>query len=134
MGRDPFHQPRVLKAPSSLALNSAREWAATAPLGSLGQGLNTLRVKNFFLTPNLNLPSFSLKPSPLVLASHALAKSPSPALLQAPSGTGKAVIRCPQSLLCSLLNSPSSLGLSSQQRGSSPWIVAVALLWTDKSF
>jgi len=30
VGRDPFHQPRVLKAPSSLALNPAREGAATA--------------------------------------------------------------------------------------------------------
>jgi len=29
MGRDPFHQPRVLAAPSNLALNPAREGAAT---------------------------------------------------------------------------------------------------------
>jgi len=49
MGRDPFHQSRVLKAPSSLALNTDREGAATASLGNLGQGLTTLRVKNFFL-------------------------------------------------------------------------------------
>jgi len=34
----------VLPAPSSLALSSAREGAATASLGSLGQGLTTLRV------------------------------------------------------------------------------------------
>jgi len=40
MGRDTFHQTRVLKAPSNLALNPAREGAATASLGSLGQGLN----------------------------------------------------------------------------------------------
>jgi len=45
MGRDPFHLPRVLPAPSNLALNPAREGAATASLGSLGQGLTTLRVK-----------------------------------------------------------------------------------------
>ena len=37
----PFHQPRVLPALSSLALNPAREGAATASLGSLGQGLTT---------------------------------------------------------------------------------------------
>jgi len=36
MGRDPFHHPTVLPAPSSLALSPAREGAATASLGSLG--------------------------------------------------------------------------------------------------
>jgi len=61
MGRDPFHQPRLLRAPSNLALNPAREGAATASLGNLGQGLTTLTGKNFFLMSNLNLPSFSLK-------------------------------------------------------------------------
>jgi len=61
MSRDPFHQSRVLRAPSSLALNTAREGAATASLGNLCQGLTTLMVKNFVLISNLNLPSFSLK-------------------------------------------------------------------------
>ena len=60
MGRDPFPQPRVLRALSNLALNPAREGAATAPLGNLGQGLTTLRVNNFFLISNLNLPSFRI--------------------------------------------------------------------------
>jgi len=46
MSRDVFHQPRLLRAPSSLALNTAREGAATASLGNLGQGLTTLTVKN----------------------------------------------------------------------------------------
>jgi len=87
-GRDPFHQPRVLKVLSNLALNPAREGAATASLGNLGQGLTTITVKNSFLISNLNLPSFSLKPSSLVLSPHALVKRPSPACLQAPSGTG----------------------------------------------
>ena len=45
MGRDPSHQPRVLRAPSNLALSPAREGAATASLGSLGQGLSTLTGK-----------------------------------------------------------------------------------------
>jgi len=67
MGRDPFHQPRLLKAPSNLALNPAREGEATASLGNLGQGLTTLRVKNFFLMSSLNLRSFSLKPCPLAV-------------------------------------------------------------------
>jgi len=68
MSRDIFHQPRVLRAPSNLALNTAREGAATASLDSLGQCLTTLMVKNFFLTSDLNLPSFSLEPFPLVLS------------------------------------------------------------------
>ena len=61
VGRDTSHQTRLLKAPSSLALNTAREGAATASLGNLFQCLITLMVKNFFLLPNLKLPSFSLK-------------------------------------------------------------------------
>jgi len=81
MGWDPFHQTRLLKAPSNLALNTAREGAATASLGNLFQFLNTLRVKSFFLLSNLNLPSFSLKPLSLVLSLHDLVKSPSPAFL-----------------------------------------------------
>jgi len=89
MGRDPFHQPRVLRAPSSLALNPAREGAATASLGSLGQGLTTLTVKNSILRSNPNPPSFSVKPFPSVLSLQALGKSPSAALSQAPSGAGR---------------------------------------------
>jgi len=71
----------LLKAPSSLALNTAREGAPTAALGSLLQCLTTLAVKDFFLISDLNLPSFSLKPLLLALSLHALAKSPSPAFL-----------------------------------------------------
>jgi len=37
ISRDIFNQPRLLGAPSSLALNPAREGAATASLGNLGQ-------------------------------------------------------------------------------------------------
>jgi len=57
MGRDLFHQPRAVRAPSNLALNTAREGTATASLGNLGQGLTTLMVKNFFLISNLNFTS-----------------------------------------------------------------------------
>jgi len=64
VGRDIFHQTRLLRAPSNLAFNTAREGAATASLGNLCQCLTTLRVKNFFLISNLNLPSFSLKTLP----------------------------------------------------------------------
>ena len=81
MGRETFHQTMLLKAPSNLGLNTTREGAATTSLGNLGQGLTALTVKTFFLTSNLNLPSLSLKPLPLVLSLQALVKSPSPALL-----------------------------------------------------
>ena len=64
--------------------NASREGAATASLGNLFQCLTTLMVKNFFLIFDLNLPSFSLKPLPLVLSLRALVKSPSPAFLYVP--------------------------------------------------
>ena len=64
-----------------LALNTYREGTSTASLGNVFQCLTTLIIKNFFLRPSLNLPSFSLKPLPLVLSLHALAKSPFPAFL-----------------------------------------------------
>jgi len=81
MSRDTFHYTRLLKAPSNLALDTAREGADTASLGNLFQCLNTLIIKNFFFITSLNLSSFSLKPLPLVLSLHALVKSPSPAFL-----------------------------------------------------
>ena len=76
--RDISHQPRVLRAPSNLALSPAREGAATVSLGSLGQGLTTLLGKNFFPISDLNLPSVSSEPFPLVPSLHPLGKSPSP--------------------------------------------------------
>jgi len=51
MGRDIFHQPRVLRAPSNLALNTAREGAAMTSLGNMGQGLITLMGEEFL--PNI---------------------------------------------------------------------------------
>jgi len=81
ISRDIFHQTRLLRAPSNLAFNTAREGAATVSLGSLGQGLTTVMGKNFFLISNRNLPSFSLEPFPLVLSLHTLVRSPSPSFL-----------------------------------------------------
>jgi len=51
MSRDIFHQLRLLKAASNLALNPAREGAATASLGNLGQCLTTLnrRISSLYL-------------------------------------------------------------------------------------
>jgi len=99
MSRDPFHQSRVLRAPSNLVLNTSREGAATASLGSLGQCFTTTMVKNFFLISNLNLPSFSLEPFPLVPSLHTLVKSPSPSFLSAPSGTGRLLSRSVSALV-----------------------------------
>jgi len=101
----------LLRAPSSLALNTSREGAATTFLGNLCQCLTTVIVKNFFLISNLKLPSFSLKPLTLFLPLHALVKSPSSAFLQAPFRYWQAAVRSPQSLLFFRLNSPDSPSL-----------------------
>jgi len=53
MGRDPFHQPRVLQAPSNLALNIARDGAATASLANMFPCFTALRVKNFCIISDL---------------------------------------------------------------------------------
>ena len=73
------HQPPYLtldQGTSNLALNTSRDGRGTHSLsGQLFQHLTTLRRKNFPLTSNLNLPSFNLKPFPLVLLSSTLSKS-----------------------------------------------------------
>jgi len=73
MGRDTFHSTRLLKALSKLALKTSREGASTAYVGSLLQCLIALIGKNFFLTSNPNLLSFTLNPLPLVLQLQTLA-------------------------------------------------------------
>jgi len=59
---------RLPRAPSNLALNTSRDGSFTASLGSLCQCHATLCVKNFFLTSNIYLYSFSLKPFSFVLS------------------------------------------------------------------
>ena len=59
---------QVLRAPSSLTLGVFKGGAPTTSLGNLCQCLTSLIVKNFFPMSNLNLPSFSVKPFPLVLS------------------------------------------------------------------
>jgi len=61
------HQLRLPKAPSNLALSTSRDGHHSFS-GHLCQCFTTLWVKNFFLTNNLNLSSFSLKPLLLVLS------------------------------------------------------------------
>jgi len=112
MGRDPFHQTRLLRAPSNLALNTASEGAAIASLGNLCHCLITLRVKNFVLVSNLNLPSFSLKHYLLSYHSMPLQKvlrQLSCRPLQVLKGYNKV---SPQPSLPSL-NNPNSLSISS---------------------
>ncbi|KAK4825808.1 hypothetical protein QYF61_002413 [Mycteria americana] len=82
---------RLLRAPSHLTLNVSRGGTSTTSLGNLHQCFTTLIVKNFFLISSLNLPSFTLKPLPLVLSQQAPLKilkgcnkvSLQPSLLQA---------------------------------------------------
>lgn len=64
MGRNVFHQIRLLRVPSNPTLNIFRAEVFTA-LGNLFNCLITLTVKIFFLMSNLNLPFFSLKLLPL---------------------------------------------------------------------
>ena len=55
------HQLRLPRVSCNLVLKSCRDGAFTAALGSLCQHLTFLSVKNFPLTSNLNLLSFSEK-------------------------------------------------------------------------
>ena len=75
MGRDSSPQIKLPRAPSNLASNTSGDGASTASLDSLCQCLNTLIVKDLFPISNLNLPLFSLGPSPLVLSPLPLMES-----------------------------------------------------------
>ena len=83
--------------------------------GQPAPGPYHLMVKNFFLISNLNLPSFSLKPLPLVLSLVDRTSSPVPcrksqsSSLVGPFRYWKAAIRSLWSLLFSRLNNPNSL-------------------------
>jgi len=57
MSRDIFHQPRLLRAPSNLALSVSRVGASTTSLGNLCQCFTTLVVKKFFLISILSKPT-----------------------------------------------------------------------------
>jgi len=72
-GQSPLHQ--VLRAPFSLALSVSRYETYTTSPSNLCQRLTTLIAKNFFLMSSLNLPSFGLKPSPLVLSKQSAKES-----------------------------------------------------------
>jgi len=95
------HLPPDQVAQSSIqpSLECFQGWGISRLSGQPVPGPHHPHSEQFLLLDlsNLNLPFFSLKPPPLVLSPHTLAKSPSPALLQAPSGYWKAPIRSPRS-------------------------------------
>jgi len=115
----------LLTTPSNLALNTAREGAATASLGSLCQGLTTLTVKNFFLISNLNPPSQfkAITPCPVTTGPCKKSLSILPlGPLQVLEGCGKV---CPKPSLLQA-QQPQLSPPSSQERYSSPGIIFVA--------
>lgn len=82
-----------------MVLNSSRNGTSTTSFSHLFRCLNTLWVKNFILTSNINLFSFSLKPLPVVLSLSVCVQSESPSCLWVPCKYWKV---SPQpSLLCS---------------------------------
>ncbi|KAK4827563.1 hypothetical protein QYF61_019187 [Mycteria americana] len=85
----PSTRPGCSKPHPTWPWNTSRGGASTTSLDDLFQCLTTLIVKNLILISNLNLPTFSLKPLPLVLSPHALA----------PFTCWKAARRSPRSLL-----------------------------------
>ena len=92
---------RVAQSSIQSGLEHFQGRASAASLGNLCQCFTTLMVKNFLLISNLNLPSFSLQPFPLVLSLHTLVKSPSP-------GTSWGIVcsrwkKCPKSFMLRLL-------------------------------
>ena len=66
LGRDPLPPAQGAPSPVQPGLEPCQGGGSHSFSGQSGQGLTTLMGKDFFLTSNLNLPSFSLKPSPSV--------------------------------------------------------------------
>ena len=81
MGRVANHQLGLPRIPSHLAFNASRDGGIHSFCGCLFQHLTTLRVKNFFLTSSLNLPSSCSKPFSLVLSLWDCKKSVLPLLI-----------------------------------------------------
>ena len=88
------------------------------------QHLTTLSEKILPLTSNLNIPSFSLKPFPLVLSLSI--QKVFPCVYKLPLNIGRLQWALPTAFSFSGWTSP----LPSFLFISSPWIIFVALLWT----
>jgi len=114
------HPPaQAAQGPIQPGLECLQRWGTTAWLGTLCHGLATHSVNYFPLIADLNFPSFSLKPSPLIVSLSACVKSWSPSCLQVPCKYWKATKGSPQSLLQTKSSSPS---LSLYERCSSSLI------------
>lgn len=64
MTKNIFHQIRLLRSPSNLILNISRNGASITSLGNCSCS-TSITVKTFLIS-NLNLPSCSVKPLPLI--------------------------------------------------------------------
>ena len=108
-------------------LEHIQGWGTHSSSEQLCQCLTTLWVKNFYLTSNLNLPSFSLKHFSFVLSLLNYVKSQPSPVYTLPSTTGRPQWGLPWSLLFSKLNEPSSLSFSSQEWCFGPLITFTGL-------
>ena len=75
MNRNIHSYIRLPRALSNLTLKASKDGKSTTSPSNLFQCLTTLTVKDLFLISNLNLPSLSLKPFPLVLSLQTLLKT-----------------------------------------------------------
>ena len=83
----------------------SRNRACAPSLGNLFLCLATLKCRRLFFISNLDLPSLSLKPFPLLFSPQTLVQSLSPSFLKLPFRYWKEALRSPQSLLFFRLNS-----------------------------
>jgi len=120
----------VCSKPFQPGLEHFREAASIPCLCSLFQCLNSLIVNNLFLISNLNVPSCSLKPLPLVLSLHVLVKSLSTVFLQAAFRYWKAAIRSPPQPSLLQTGQPQLSQPSLQKRCSIPLIIFLSVCWT----
>ena len=126
MSRDIFKETRLLTAPSNLTWNVSRDGASTTSLGNLYQCLTIPNSKEFLLYIQSKSTLFQFEAiTPCPITTGPCKRSLS-SLLVAPFKYWKASLRSPRSLFFSRLNSPNSLSFSSQQRCSSPPIIAMA--------
>ena len=137
-----FQAPAMGRAalPSSAAqgpiqhgLEHLQGWGTTAP-GQLCQHLTALWVKKFLLTSNLNLSSFSLKPSTPYPITISPCESSLLFLLISPLKFWKTTVRSPCSLLFFKLNKPASLGFPPQESCSRLLSISSSFLYCAGDF
>lgn len=115
MGRNTFHQIKFLKAPSSMAQNISNDGEFTVSLGNLFQCLTTLLVLLCQLLSFHRWSSLKEKKVSSLYYSHLNIERPKLGL--------------PLLFLCSMLNNPKPLNLSSQECYFILLIIFTSLLW-----